>query len=151
MSALAIGLTLFGGCLLSAFLPLVSAELLVLSVVALAPRALALPLAAVATLGQMTGKTALFLASRGVLRLPRGRVADKLERALARVDPCARPTGWLLFLSAVGGLPPFYLMTIASGLLRVRLGRYLVLGASGRFLRFGALVLLPQLAAALRP
>lgn len=150
MNAPALCLALFAGCFLSALLPLVNAEILVVSTAALAPRPLALPLAAIATVGQMLGKTTLYLVGRGAVGLPRGRVGDRLRNAVARLDGAARPTGLLLFVSAVTGLPPFFATSIASGLLRVRVGRFLMLGSSGRFLRFGALAVLPQVAALLR-
>jgi membrane protein YqaA with SNARE-associated domain len=50
-----------------------------------------------------------------------------------------------LFLSSVVGVPPFYVVTAICGTLRMPLHEFLILGTTGRIIRFAALMLLPQL------
>jgi membrane protein YqaA with SNARE-associated domain len=52
----------------------------------------------------------------------------------------------LVFISSALGIPPFYVITILAGAVRLRFGRFIAVGACGRVLRFGALILVPQLA-----
>ncbi|MGH7554103.1 MAG: hypothetical protein ACREMQ_13870 [Longimicrobiales bacterium] len=144
MSIIAIcGLTFFG-CLVSSVLPIVNAELLLLSMAAIAAPDLAVPLIVLATLGQMIGKTLLFLAGRGAVHLP-GRWGEKVEDVRARLGSGHRIGGSVLFVSAAVGLPPFFVVSLASGIIGMGLRQFLGLGLSGRLLRFGAIVLFPQI------
>jgi membrane protein YqaA with SNARE-associated domain len=54
-------------------------------------------------------------------------------------------TAAVVFASAVTGVPPFYLVSVAAGSLRYSLARFLLVGGSGRLLRFAAVVALPRL------
>jgi len=136
-------LTLFGLTFLSGFVPLVNAEACILSTALLVPAAPPLAVALAATLGQMSAKALLYLAGRGVLRLPLARRAAGLERAASSLH--GRRGHALVFASAVTGLPPFYVISLAAGLIGVRLTTFLLLGSGGRFLRFAALAVAPQL------
>ena len=51
----------------------------------------------------------------------------------------------VILLSAGVGLPPFYVVSIACGLLRIPFMQFFVLGLIGRLARFGVIVLAPQL------
>jgi membrane protein YqaA with SNARE-associated domain len=62
-----------------------------------------------------------------------------------RLEQAPGAAAAVIFTSAVSGLPPFYLVSVAAGALRVSLARFLILGASGRFLRFASVVALPRL------
>jgi membrane protein YqaA with SNARE-associated domain len=50
----------------------------------------------------------------------------------------------VVLLSALVGFPPFYLVSIAAGALEVALMRFLVAGAIGRLIHFGALAFAPH-------
>lgn len=50
-----------------------------------------------------------------------------------------------MLVSAVVGLPPFYVVSIACGLLRFPFARFFVLGLLGRLVHFGVIVMAPQL------
>ena len=128
------------GAVASSLLPFVNAELLLLGLVLAAPGAAPL-LAVVVAVGQMAGKSALFLGSR---RLSHGAIAARLARwgLSGRQNVKGGP---LVGLSALTGLPPFYLLSIAAPALGVRFRTFLVMGLAGRVLRFGALVSLPEL------
>ncbi len=128
----------------SGLVPLVNTEAYLLSVSALWPASKTLAVAAAATLGQMAAKCLLYLAGGGLLRLHlRGSWAGftTLAERLGR----SRSGTALVFTSAVTGLPPFYAMSVAAGLLRFPFGWFLAAGLAGRLIRFGAVFLLPRL------
>jgi membrane protein YqaA with SNARE-associated domain len=126
------------GAVVSSLVPFVNAELLLLGLALAAPAAAPM-LAVVVAVGQMAGKSALFLGAR---RVSESALAARLERW--RLNGRGRVAGGpLVGLSALTGLPPFYLLSIAAPALGVRFRTFLVMGLAGRLLRFGALVLLP--------
>jgi membrane protein YqaA with SNARE-associated domain len=99
----------------------------------------------VATLGHMAAKTLVYLGSRGTTPLVTPRQRAGLERVSALLLRRRRLQVLTVLLSAVGGLPPFYLVTVCCGALRLPLRDFLVAGTVGRGVRFGALALLPRL------
>lgn len=137
-------LTTFAYSILSALVPVVNAEVYLLAASALAGPGMAGGLVLAGTVGQMVGKVGLYYVGRGALRLPGGRLRAAAAGARARAEGRTGTGGLLLFSSAVLGLPPFYLTTLASGVLRVPLARFVVIGTAGRALRFGVVVLLPR-------
>jgi len=143
MPLLAICVSAVSGSFISAFLPVVNAELLLLGLAAAAPHSWLLAVVALTTLGQMSGKTVLYLAGRGVILVPAGRASGWLERAKARVDRHQRLGGTILFTSALAGVPPFYITSITAGLARFDIRGFLVFGTLGRFLRFATVALVP--------
>jgi membrane protein YqaA with SNARE-associated domain len=150
MSTLAILAATYGYCVLSGLLPFVNAELYLLAASAAVSREMALGVVIAGTLGQMTAKVAMYLAGRGMVKLPGAR----LQRMVAEAEAWAarRPNmgGGLIFVSASTGFPPFYIMSIACGVVRTNLAQFATVGFVGRFLRFGIVVLFPQIAKALR-
>jgi membrane protein YqaA with SNARE-associated domain len=140
-------LSYYGLAVASAVFPWINAEVLVLSLPAVAPsRPALILLVLIATAGQMTGKCFLYWAGRkGKGALP-GRAGKALMRWTERLE--ARPSRAvaLVLVSSVVGLPPFYVMTLLAGALRMNFLVYLMAGTTGRLVRFGVLVMLPQLA-----
>jgi membrane protein YqaA with SNARE-associated domain len=142
-------LTTFAVCLVSAVIPIVNAELYLLGASALAPRAFVPALIIAAALGQMIGKGVMYYAGRGALTIRWAR----LQRLVASVEERYRRTGAdrsalggsVIFLSAAVGFPPLYVVSIACGMFRVPFALFFTVGVIGRLVRFGAIVLLPQL------
>ena len=132
----------------SAVFPWVNAEVIVLSLPAFAPSRTALViLVLVATAGQMTGKCVLYWTGRkGEGVLARRRMGRILQNWRERLE--ARPFRAVLFvlLSALTGLPPFYVMSLVAGALKMNFPAFLAVGAAGRLVRFGVLVTIPHLA-----
>lgn len=143
-------LAILGGMLgvsfVSAFVPIVNAEA-ALAVAAKSDQVASLPhlllLAAAATLGQMIGKLLFFLGSRESLRIPW--VARKLEKPRWQASMqkwrgrTGRHSSWtaaMLLASAFVGLPPYAVMVVVAGVLKVRLSTFLITGFVGRFARF---------------
>ena len=146
MSYLLLCLTSFAVCGVGALIPFVNTELYLIAAAAMAPRALWVPLVVSGTVGAMVGKVVLYHAGRGVVHLPGERVQRGVEAMRTRLE--ARPTvGKLLYAaSATAGIPPYYVVTVAAGAMRMNFTFFLVVGFVGRLLRFSVVVLLPQLA-----
>jgi membrane protein YqaA with SNARE-associated domain len=127
------------GTVVSGVLPLVNAELLVAGAAVAAP-GIGVPIvAAVSAGGQMISKTLLFGVARWApSRLP-VRARTTLERTSQAVANRGGAAGSLVFTSAAVGLPPFYGVSLAAGALGMRLRSFVLSGAVGRLLRFGAL------------
>jgi len=132
--------------LLGNVVPFSSVEIYLLGVAAIAPPIAFVPLVLFATAGDMSGKTALYLGGRRIERAVPGRRGRVIERLRTTFAQRGRTQGLTLLASAVAGLPPFYLITILCGAVRVPLVRYVVIGTAGRLVRFGALVMAPDLA-----
>jgi len=130
---------LFLAAAVSGVVPLVNAELLVIGAAAAAPSGTVLVLALTTAVGQMVTKTGLYgLARWAPKRLPiKARTA--VDRASRKLEARSGTTGITVLASAVLGIPPFYGVSLACGVLRVRLGTFLVSGTVGRFVRFALL------------
>ena len=125
-------------------IPLINTELLVVTLAATTPAYAIWPLIVLATAGTMVGKAFLFFVGRGAVRFKiRGR--DKVDAFLGDMEKRQGLTGSLLFVSAVTGFPPFYVVTVASGAAGLALSRFLIVGFVGRFVRYAVLVVAPHL------
>jgi len=134
----------------SALIPLINAELYVLSVAVTAPLAgIAVGVVGLA-LGQAIGKLAWFYAGRGGSAW----LAALVRRRRAKpVGPSSRWARWLRLLgrrptaaalvgvSAVSGVPPLALVSLAAGASPLRPAEFAGLCLVGRCIRFGAVAL----------
>lgn len=133
--------------IVTAVVPWVNAEVVMLSAVPLA--ATSWQLAALVTavsLGQMTGKSALYWASRRTdpaSHWPRWQRAIERWRTRFAGRPVAAIA--LLFVSALVGVPPFFAVTLAAGGVRVAFVWFLAAGTIGRVLHFALVALAPHL------
>jgi membrane protein YqaA with SNARE-associated domain len=135
----------------SGLVPAVNTEAYLLTLAALAPSGALAPAVVFLTVGHMLAKALLYLAGSGALRsrFLAARQA-RLDGVKRRLGPMRSGTWAVLFSSALTGIPPFYVVSVAAGSLRVSLPRFLIVGGSGRLLRFAAVVALPGLLAAAR-
>lgn len=135
-----------GLAVVSAVVPVVNMEaiLVVASAEDSAPSWL---LVVMSALGQMVGKLLWYYGGREVQRFgfvtrrmskPRAKAA--MERWQARSEGRPWFTAGVLFVSAVAGLPPYAVLAVVAGALRVRLWVFLLTGFVGRALRFWAVV-----------
>ncbi len=139
-------------CVLSALVPVANAEVYLVGVAVTtdAPNVL---LALAAASGQVLGKMAFYLLGRGVLDVSRlrrhARTTGRWTERMTRVrEWCARhPWGpsALTVVSAVTGLPPFAVVSVLAGTLRMQWWLFAVCGLAGRFVRFLAVVEAPGL------
>jgi membrane protein YqaA with SNARE-associated domain len=137
----------FGLSIVSAIIPWVNCELLLLSLAALARSQHELVcLVLLTSLGQMAGKCALYWAGRGTIRFQNARLSRATASWRARFEQSSARPLTFVFVSSAFGVPPFYVTTILAGAVRLRFGRLIGVGMCGRLVRFGLLVLIPQLA-----
>jgi membrane protein YqaA with SNARE-associated domain len=132
------------GAAVGSVLPLSPTEPFLLALAAVAPRHLAIPLALLATVGHMSGKTLVYAGGRRADRVLSARHQRAVDRAGASMRRAPAAQSLVTLVSGATGLPPFYGVTVLSGALRVPFGRYFLFGTIGRAARFGALVLLPR-------
>jgi membrane protein YqaA with SNARE-associated domain len=138
--------TCFGLSIVSALAPWVNGEVLLLSLSAFARSPLQLTaLVFLTSAGQMAGKCILYWAGRGVIPLGSGRIGRAVDSWRNRFAEEPTKQMGLVFISAVSGIPPFYVITILAGAFRLRFPRFIAVGACGRLIHFGMLALAPQL------
>lgn len=136
----------FGYTVVSAVVPWFNAEVMVLSLPALAHSQLQLAaLVLVATAGQMTGKIAVYWTGRGAGKLPKKKTAEAIERWRQRFERNPKSASGFVFLSSAVGIPPFYVMSLVAGALKLGFGRYFFYGTCGRLVRFALVAFVPYL------
>ncbi len=144
-------LGLYGGtlvvCFISGLVPIVNAELFLVGISAWVMTSPAqLPLLAIAAgVGQMTAKVILYFVGLGLFELPRGRWKASIERARMRLDRWRKRPYLVLAVSSCVGLPPFLLVSIAAGALKIGIRTFCAIGVIGRTLRFALILTLPWL------
>lgn len=101
----------------------------------------------VAAAGQMLGKVIWYYIGASSLewgwikrRIERPKAQQRLVQWRARTDERPLFAGGLVFVSALTGLPPFAILAVLAGQLRMSLSLFLVLGLVGRWLRFVAVL-----------
>lgn len=132
-------------CFVSGFVPVVNAELYLLLVATMIPTSMFVPVLLLATVGQMTAKSLIYLTGKGVIRLPIKKLEHGVARMEERMENWEAGIGTFMFISAFSGFPPFYISTFAAGAMRLRFNYFLITGFSGRLLRFGVIMFFPQL------
>lgn len=138
-------LSTYIACLVSGFLPLVNAEVFLVLVSAITPKSSAPLIILLATIGQMTAKATIYMAGRGSLKLPLKKYEQKMGKVIQKFEKKRMATNSFIFLSAFTGLPPFYIVSILAGVLKLKFLNFLICGFSGRLIRFSVVVLFPQL------
>ena len=134
----------FAFCVGSAVIPVMHAEAYLVGASLLAPPELRWPLVIAGATGQMLGKVGMYFAGRGALLIPGDRMQHRIQQATARYRDKKDVGNALIFVSSASGFPPFYIISIAAGMLRYPLVPFILLGLLGRFIRFSVAVFLPQ-------
>lgn len=100
-----------------------------------------------AGLGQMFGKLVWYYLGASSLRwgwvrrrMETPKAAERLERWRRRTQERPVVAGGLVLVSAVSGFPPFAILAVLAGQLRMQVGLFFVLGLLGRWLRFAAVL-----------
>ena len=140
-------LSCFGLSVVSALVPWVNGEILLLSFTATASSfsdTASLVFAAAA--GQMIGKCVLYWTARQGLSTRSRFIRGSMKSWIERLQSSALNRQWLIFLSSTVGIPPFYVISILAGTLRLHFGGFLGAGMCGRLVRFSLLAAVPQLA-----
>jgi membrane protein YqaA with SNARE-associated domain len=135
-----------GGAFVSALVPWMNAEVMLLAALPLAvTHRASLPLVVVVTLGQMVGKSVMYWLSCRATGAS-GRTPTAMERWRERFEQHPRSAVAIVGLSALAGVPPFYLVSVLAGTLRLSFTAFLAVGSLGRLAHFGLLAAAPQLA-----
>ncbi len=124
-------------------LPIGASELLALAAGAVQPRSLILPLLLLLTLGHVLGKLLWYwLGTFGSrVKHPKSKAWIAKAHEFNELHP-ALGVGVLLS-SAFASVPPFHLMAVAAGIVRVPLVEFLGTAVVGRAVRFGLVALVP--------
>ena len=84
----------------------------------------------------MLAKVGLYAGMRWLPeRLP-AKATARLERASEKVKKLEQAGLTLVLISAIVGLPPFYLISLAAGAMRLNLAGFIAVGTVGRVVRF---------------
>ena len=132
-------------CLISGIVPFVNAEAFLVIVSSLVSKPLLLPVLLLATAGQMTSKALIFFSGKGIFKLSYKRYEKKINETKAKMQKWESRIGLFIFISAFTGFPPFYVTTIVIGTMNYNFFRFFIIGFIGRLLRFGLLILFPQI------
>ena len=126
----------FVASVVSGFIPFVNAEVVVAGAAVAAPPGYMIPVIVVCSVGQMLAKVALYAGMRWLPeRLP-AKATQRLDRASEKVKKLEQAGLTLVLISAVVGLPPFYLISLAAGAMKLSLTGFIVTGTVGRGVRF---------------
>ena len=126
----------FAASVVSGFIPSVNAEIVVAGAAVAAPPGYMIAVIVVCSVGQMLAKVALYAGMRWLPeRLPKKATA-RLERASEKVRKLEQAGLSLVLVSAIVGLPPFYLISLAAGAMKLNLTGFIVTGTVGRVIRF---------------
>lgn len=101
----------------------------------------------VAAAGQMVGKVIWYYIGTSSLewgwikrRVEQPKAQERLVRWRTRTEERPVLAGALVFASALTGFPPFAILAVLAGQLRMSLALFVVLGLAGRWLRFAAVL-----------
>ena len=126
----------FVASVVSGFIPFVNAEVVVAGAAVAAPPGYMIPVILVCSIGQMLAKVALYAGMRWLPdRLP-AKATERLDRASEKVKKLEEAGLALVLVSAIVGLPPFYLISLAAGAMKLNLTGFAIAGTAGRFVRF---------------
>ena len=134
----------------SALIPFLNLEFYLLAVSAVVPDSLKFltEILFIATFGHMIAKGILYCTGRGILKLswqnPKIGV-QQFKQLQMRMEKLEGQSSAFLFFSGVTGLPPFYLVAIAAGALKMNFINFFVFGFAGRLVRLAFVLALPQL------
>ena len=139
----------FGGtyviCLVSGFIPIVNAELFLIWISLMISKTEYIPILLLATAGQMTAKILMFLSGKGVINISKKRYEKKIGEIQAKMKKWESKIDIFIFLSSFTGFPPFYVVSVLSGMTHVNIIRFFIAGTLGRLLRFGLVMYFPHL------
>jgi len=140
-------LSLFGIAFASALIPVINIEAYLGLRASFAEVGDVWLLGFVAALGQMAGKVIWYYIGSSSLewrwvkrRIEKPKQQARLDKWRARTDQRPVLAGGLVFVSAVTGFPPFAILAVLAGQLRMNLATFLILGLLGRWLRFAAVL-----------
>ncbi len=136
-------LAAFGLGLLFGAVPAGGSELLALAAGAVTPRAMVVPLVVALTVGHMLGKLLWYWLGKFGSRVTHPTAQTWIARAHQFNAQHPRLEVGVLLVSAFASVPPFHLLAVASGVVRVPLGMFFWTALVGRLARFGLVAGVP--------
>lgn len=123
-------------CFLAGLIPTIGTELYLIGIASLVTPVLILPLAFLGALSQTLAKLLIYFFAKQTIYC----LSFKRKRQLIQLKKCYadknRLTHSIIFISALTGLPPYYLVNIICGLFDTGWISFAILGISGMFIRF---------------
>ncbi|MCC6318877.1 MAG: hypothetical protein IT361_14460 [Gemmatimonadaceae bacterium] len=126
-----------------AVIPMGAAELVAFAAGALRPAGIIGPVVVSFTCGHVAGKLVWFWLGTQEARVRRPHVRRVIDDAKAITARHPAIGAAVLATSAVAGLPPFHLTTVAAGIARYPLVPFVAITFTGRLVRFGLIALIP--------
>ena len=126
-------------CALGGVFPWINSEVVILGAALLVPPVTLPLLVAACATGQMTSKAGVYAVTRWAPHV----LPERARTLLAKAERYRDRRGVLVgavFLGSAVSLPPFYLVTLASGLLRVPFVVFCLVGLLGTATRYAVLV-----------
>ncbi|MFC4560251.1 VTT domain-containing protein [Nocardiopsis mangrovi] len=149
----------FAVALVSALLPFLNIELYLLGAASISSGPVLTAMALAAGAGQTLGKVAYYYLGRGVLDLPwlrrradkTGKWGDRVADLRAKAEGRPWWTAGLVAVSSFASIPPFMVVCVLAGTVRMPLWAFAAVTMATRSARFLLLVLAPGTAMALLP
>jgi membrane protein YqaA with SNARE-associated domain len=139
ISSVGVYVATFVIAVVGSIIPIISIEVFLIAVALTIGPADAVPLVALAAIGQVLGKLPIYYATRGVSNLNgrHRRWIDRMRVWATKLHPSA-----LLAASATLGLPPFSLAATAAGVLAIPMRTFALVVGVGRAARFAVIFVL---------
>ncbi|MFC3999542.1 VTT domain-containing protein [Nocardiopsis sediminis] len=149
----------FAVALASALLPVLNIELYLLGAASLSGGPVLSAMAVAAAAGQTLGKVAYYYLGRGVLDLPwlrrraatTGRWGERIAGLRAKAEGRPWWTAGLVAVSSFASIPPFMVVCVLAGTVRMPVWAFVAVTMATRSARFLLLVFAPGTAMALLP
>lgn len=129
--------------------PVGLAEVLAVAIGTVEPPSLALGMLATFTLAHVAAKVLWYWVGAYAHRVRHARSQELIGKARGLLERHPAYGSAVLASSAVLSVPPFHLAAIASGIVRIPFGRFVLICLLGRAIRFGLLGAAPTLVRAL--
>lgn len=129
-------------CFIMGYVPTVGTELILIGVGAVTKRHLLL-IALVGSVAQTVSKVHIYFISQSLVKY----LSYKKKKRLVQIRKKLKNKSlvqWTIGVSSLTGLPPYYLVNIASGIIDTGWFAFMVLGLVGMFIRFYCCLLFPQ-------
>jgi membrane protein YqaA with SNARE-associated domain len=132
-------------CFLAGFVPTIGTEVALASIGLLIKPNQIIPLAFVGALSQTVSKLFIYFLSSKTLSFLSFKRKRKLIMLRRKYYSRKRLTAGIIFVSALTGLPPYYLINIICGIVNSGWLTFGLLGLSGMFMRFSLCLAFPQM------
>lgn len=130
-------------CVASGFIPVMNAEVYLASISTLLLKSDVGFIALISSFAQMLAKSVIYFGARGILILPLKK--NGLDKVRRKFERWKHGSFTFILVSASFGLPPFYIVSILAGIVKIRFWLFFLSGFIGRFLRFTVILMFPQL------